>query len=116
MKTEVIGMALRRVSMSTEAELQAILGRNRLALTEVGGRRVLLQVIEDELDLRRFPGEQPRGPSAVGSGYSCYEPVTSSIMRRLSGPAGTGSVARTGADDFISAAEQYLAAEPDNPQ
>lgn len=50
-----------KLSERTRAELEAVLGSGRLALLDLGGRKVLVQVVEDgeEFDLDAFLDEHP---------------------------------------------------------
>lgn len=69
----MIDMALRRVSSSTEAEIRAILGRSRVAMMEVGGHRVLLQVIEDDFDLDAILEANPEAVRQLEAGIRALE-------------------------------------------
>lgn len=66
-------MALRKISANTEAELKAILGKKRSALMEVDGRRVLLQVIEEEFDLDLFLEDHPEAIKYLVAGVQAVE-------------------------------------------
>lgn len=61
-------MATDQLTAATDRELQRVIGTRRLVPVEIGGRRALIQLLDDELDLDALIDRDPVAAAAIEQG------------------------------------------------